>query len=208
MEHCRLAAEGSALRRRRARREDLEGAASHPEAPSMVLRDVTMSDLPIFFDQQLDPEANWMATFIAKDPADRDAFMARWTRMLRDETITIQTTLFDGQVAGSVLSYVDEDGQPEVSYWIGKPYWGKGIVTRALSAFLDHIKERPLYARAAKDNVGSLRVLEKCGFTRIGQDKGFSNARGEEVEEYILRLDYLNFAQISENMLGWLEGKE
>jgi RimJ/RimL family protein N-acetyltransferase len=95
----------------------------------------------------------------------------------------------NGSVAGSVSSYVDEDEHLEVTYWIGKPYWGKGIATCALSAFLEHSKVRPLYARAAKDNVGSLRVLEKCGFIRIGQDKGFSNARGQEVEEFILRLN-------------------
>ena len=153
------------------------------------LRDVTMSDLPIFFDQQLDPEANRMAAFTTKNPADRDAFMAHWSRILGDETTTNQTILFNGQVAGSVSSYQDEDKRLEVTYWIGKSSWGKGIATRALAAFLVHIKTRPLYARAAKDNFGSLRVLEKCGFVRIGEDSGFSNARGEEVEEFILRLD-------------------
>jgi len=162
---------------------------STPDTKSIVLRDVMMSDLPIFFDQQLDPEANRMAAFTRKDPADRDAFMAHWAKILRDETITIQTILFDGQVAGSVLSYVDEDGQREVSYWIGRPYWGKGVATRGLLAFLDHIKVRPLYARVAQDNFGSLRVLEKCRFTRIGEGRGFSEARGQEVEEFLLRLD-------------------
>ena len=115
--------------------------------------------------------------------------MAHWTRILEDETTSIQTILFNGQVAGSVFTYEDEDGRPEVSYWIGKSYWGKGIATRALSAFLKHIEVRPLYARAAKDNLASLRVLEKCGFARIGEDKGFANARSEEIEEFILRLD-------------------
>jgi len=162
---------------------------STPDTKSIVLRDVMMSDLPIFFDQQLDPEANRMAAFTRKDPADRDAFMAHWAKILRDETITIQTILFDGQVAGSVLSYVDEDGQREVSYWIGRPYWGKGVATRGLLAFLDHIKVRPLYARVAQDNIGSLRVLEKFRFTRIGEGRGFSEARGQEVEEFLLRLD-------------------
>ena len=156
---------------------------------SIVLREVMMSDLPIFFDQQLDPEANWMAAFTRKDPADRDTFMAHWMKILEDEATTIQTILFNGSVVGSVFSYVDEDEHPEVSYWIGKPYWDKGIATCALSAFLEHSKIRPLYARAAQDNIGSLRVLEKCGFTRIGEDKGFANARGEEVEEFLLRLD-------------------
>ena len=141
----------------------MEKAVPTPDTSDMLLRDVMRSDLPIFFDQQLDPDANHMAAFTAKDPSDRDAFLAHWSRILGDETITIQTILFDGQVAGSVLSYVDEDGQLEVSYWIGKPYWGKGVATRALSAFLKHIEVRPLYARAAKDNIGSLRVLENAG---------------------------------------------
>ena len=74
-----------------------------------------MSDLPIFFDQQLDPEANWMAAFTRKDPADRDAFMAHWTKILEDEANTIQTILFNGSVAGSVSSYVDEDEHLEVT---------------------------------------------------------------------------------------------
>ena len=166
-----------------------KGAPS-PSTSDVLLRDVTSSDLPIFFDQQLDPDANHMAAFTARDPTDRDAFMAHWTRILGDKTITIQTILLAGHVAGSVLSYEDEEfGKPEVSYWIGKLYWGKGIATRALSAFLEHSKVRPLYARAAKDNIGSLRVLEKCGFTRIGEGRGFSEARGEEVEEFLLRLD-------------------
>jgi RimJ/RimL family protein N-acetyltransferase len=149
-----------------------------------------MSDLSLFFEQQLDPEANQMAAFTSKNPADRDAFMGHWNKILEDETINIQTILFAGQVAGHILSYEDEEfGGPEVSYWMGRSYWGKGIASRALSAFLLHINARPLYARVAKDNSRSLRVLEKCGFTRIGEDKGFSNARGQETEEFILRLD-------------------
>jgi RimJ/RimL family protein N-acetyltransferase len=58
-----------------------------------------------------------------------------------------------------------------------------------LSAFLEYIKIRPLYARAAKDNLPSIRVLEKCGFKIISEDKGFSNARGKVVEEFILSLE-------------------
>lgn len=167
----------------------MDRRAPSPLTSDVLLRDVTESDLPIFFDQQLDSDANHMAAFTAKNPADRDAFTEHWTRILGDETITIKTILFDGQVVGSVLSYEDEEfGKPEVSYWIGKQYWGKGVATRALLVFLSHIKVRPLYARAVKDNIASLRVLEKCGFTICGEGKGFSNARGEEVEEFILRL--------------------
>lgn len=82
----------------------------------------------------------------------------------------------------------EQFGTPEVSYWIGREFWGKGIATRALSELLGHVKMRPLYARAAKDNIASLRVLQKCGFTICGEDKGFASARGEEIEEFILVL--------------------
>lgn len=71
-----------------------------------------------------------------------------------------------------------------MSYWLGRGYWGKGIATRALSAFLERSQIRPLYARAAKDNIGSIRVLEKCGFKTTGEDNG----HGAEVEEIILIL--------------------
>ena len=129
-----------------------------------------------------------MAAFTVKDPIDYEAFMTRWQRILIDETIRIRTIIYNDAVAGSVLSY-EESGDTEVSYWLGKNYWGHGITTRALSIFLGEIRLRPLYARAAKDNLASLRVLEKCGFQKIGEDQGFANAHGEEVEEYILKLD-------------------
>ena len=75
-----------------------------------------------------------------------------------------------------------------MSYWIGREFWGKGIATKALAVFLSAVKARPLYARAAKDNIASLRVLEKCGFAITGYERGFANARGEEVEEVVLEL--------------------
>ena len=109
-------------------------------------------------------------------------------KILADETITIKTILFNGIVTGHVSNF-EQFGEPEVSYWIGKEYWGHGIATKALSEFLEYIKVRPLYARAAKDNLASIRVLEKCRFKIISEDKGFSNARGKAVEEFILKLE-------------------
>jgi RimJ/RimL family protein N-acetyltransferase len=155
---------------------------------SVLLREISESDLPIFFEQQLDPEANYMAAFTAKDPEDRTAFTEHWAKILADETITLRTILFEGFVAGHIVSH-GWFGEPEISYWIGKEFWGRGIATRALSDLLDQLLDRPLYARVAKDNKASIRVLEKCGFALSGEDKGYSNARGEEVEEFILKLE-------------------
>jgi RimJ/RimL family protein N-acetyltransferase len=154
----------------------------------LLLRDVVNDDLPIFFAQQVNKEANHMAAFTAKDPTNQEAFTAHWLRNLANETTINKTIVCGGQVAGSVSSYEDE-GKPEVTYWLGKEYWRKGIATWALQAFLAHTnKRRPIYARVAKDNLGSRRVLEKCGFTVINESTGFANARGQEIEELLLEL--------------------
>jgi RimJ/RimL family protein N-acetyltransferase len=151
------------------------------------LRDVLDSDLPIFFEQERDPDATFMAAFTPNDPNDHAAFMAHWTKIRNDDSVINQTILADEKVAGYVAHF-PLFGDPAVAYWIGKEYWGKGITTQALTLFLEQVKTRPLYARAVKDNIGSIRVLQKCGFIISGEDKGFANARSAEVEEYILVL--------------------
>ena len=162
-------------------------AVQAPLPGTVQLRDVTEADLPIFFEQQLDATANYMAAFTAKDPTDREAFMAHWARVLGDMGILIKTILFEGQVAGYVSTH-GWFGELEVTYWLGKDYWGRGLATQALASFLQVQKSRPLAGRAAKDNVASIRVLQKCGFVLTGEDRGFANARDEEIEEVILTL--------------------
>ena len=150
----------------------------------ILLRDVTEDDLPIFFEHQLDPAATEMAAFPSRD---KDAFMAHWAKVMANDSVILKTILFDGQVAGNMVSF-EMSGKREVGYWIGKEYWGKGIATRALAAFLDQVKTRPLYAHVAKHNIGSRRVLEKCGFTIVGEDKGPLDAHGKKFEEFIFEL--------------------
>jgi len=154
-----------------------------------ILRDVEEDDLPIFFEQQLDPDAIYMAAFTTKDPTARDGFMAHWYRILTDDTSPVRTIVDDGHVAGYVASYIDEEfGKREVTYWIGKEYWGRGLATRALAEYLGQVTERPIYGRAAMDNKGSIRVMEKCGFVITGYAKGYANARDAVIEEVILEL--------------------
>lgn len=154
----------------------------------ITLRKTHINDLPLLFEFQRDEEANYMAAFGAKDPADRDAFMQKWNRIVNDKSVTMKTILYDNQVAGSVLSH-SAFGVPEVSYWIDKKFWGKGIATNALGEFLKTFTTRPVFARVVWDNKGSIRVLEKCGFEYNETETGFANARGKEVEEFIYKLE-------------------
>jgi RimJ/RimL family protein N-acetyltransferase len=132
-----------------------------------VLRDVVESDLPVFFEHQQDPEATAMADFPARD---REAFDAHWARILADDTLTKQTIVFEGQVAGNAVSW-NQDGRQLVGYWLGREFWGKGLATRALAELVDALGTRPLHAYVAKTNIGSIRVLEKCGFVPSDEDE-------------------------------------
>jgi RimJ/RimL family protein N-acetyltransferase len=156
------------------------GHAASPPRSGILLRDVTEDDLSIFFEDQMDPEAAHMAAFPSRD---REAFMAHWTRILGDETVITKTIVFDGEVAGNVVSF-EWSGRREVGYWIGRRHWGKGIATTALSAFLDHDTRRPLFAGVAKHNLASIRVLEKCGFTIV--DEGVGDP--DQAEHVLLKL--------------------
>jgi RimJ/RimL family protein N-acetyltransferase len=153
------------------------------------LRPVEDSDLDVLFEQQLDPEANHMAAFTALDPADRHAFDARWRRIRGDADLVVRTIVADGEVAGSISRWRDPalPGH-EVTYWLGREHWGKGIATSALRQFLPLVPERPLFGRCAADNAASRPVLEKCGFVVEAEERGFANARGAEIDELVLRL--------------------
>jgi len=151
----------------------------------VLLRDVREDDLATFFEQQLDPVATAMADFPAKE---RDAFIAHWRKILGDDTVATRTVLHDGLVAGNIVSF-GEPGARQVGYWFGRRFWDMGVATTALSAFLDLVTMRPLFAHVARHNAASLRVLEKCGFTVIGCEKAPAGDGGEDIEELSLRLD-------------------
>lgn len=150
----------------------------------VLLRAVLPDDLPIFYEQQRDPVAIQMADFLSRD---REAFDAHWAKVLVDPTCRVRTILFRGQVAGNVGSFLLQ-GTRHVGYWLGQEFWGKGIATQALADFLNYDAVRPLYARVAKHNLASIRVLEKCGFQRAGEDNTPLQPGGEAVEDWIMKL--------------------
>lgn len=133
---------------------------------NIFLRDVIDDDLPVFFEQQNDPIANEMAAFPARD---RDAFMAHWAKIRLKENVLLKTIVYSGLVAGNMVSF-DMEGHREVGYWLGREFWGKGIASKALTEFLSYETTRPLYGVVVKHNVGSRRVLEKCGFQVVREE--------------------------------------
>ena len=155
---------------------------------NVSLRPLEDRDLDAIFEQMTDPESVRMAAFTSEELTDRRAFLNRMSRLRADPSASNRVIDVDGAIAGTIASFRIDD-QREVTYWVDRTLWGKGVASAALQLLLAETAERPLYARAASDNLGSLRVLEKAGFRRIGVDRGFAFGRGEEIEETILRLD-------------------
>ena len=147
----------------------------------MKLRPVEPDDVAVFFEHQQDPLAREMAVFGARD---RQAHDEHWRRILADPDVIARTIVVEETVAGNIGSW-SSDGQRYVGYWIGREFWGRGVATQAVRALAEEINERPLVALVATTNVGSCRVLEKNGFTRVARRP----SREDGVEEFVYRLN-------------------
>ena len=107
---------------------------------------------------------------------------------MTDAETVLRTVLFEGRIAGNIVSWRTPDERC-VGYWLGQAFWGKGIATQALRALCLELDERPLVAYVARHNIGSRRVLEKCGFAIVGELSIAPTASEPEIREYVLRLD-------------------
>ena len=152
------------------------------------LRPTKIADLDILFQFQLDKEGGYLAAFMPNDPTDKTAYLNKYTKLLSDSTVNNQTILIDNIIVGSISKFVME-GDTEITYWIDRKFWGQGIATKSLKVFLTIETTRPIFGRVAFDNFGSQKVLERCGFKKIGSDKGFANVRQAEIEEFIYKLN-------------------
>ncbi|MBB6036917.1 GNAT family N-acetyltransferase [Phytomonospora endophytica] len=135
---------------------------------TILLRPVELTDLDAFFAYESEPEGRRRAVFPERD---RETFMTHWkTRILAGPDVRARTVLVDGEVAGNILSW-SQDGRQMVGYWYGQRFWGRGIGSLALAEYVKEMPDRPLYADTVEGNIGSIRVLERCGFARIDSDE-------------------------------------
>ncbi len=152
--------------------------------PAVHLRNVEDQDIEVFFEHEADPQAVEMAAFPARD---RDQVAAHWAKVRGDDTLVVRTVVADGAAAGYICSW-PQDGQQLLGYWIGREFWGRGVATRALALLAEEVSVRPLYAHVVAHNVGSIRVLEKCGFRHDRAEGAKPPAPDDGIEEltYVL----------------------
>ncbi len=154
----------------------------------ITLNPTTISDFERLFVFQSDMDGIQMAAFMPPNPLGKEAFLEKWINILQRTDVNMQTIYADGIIVGSIGKY-DIEGDAQITYWLDKAFWGKGIATEALTMFLAFEKQRPMFGSTAFDNIGSQRVLEKCGFVKIRSEIGFAAARNKDIVEFIYRLD-------------------
>lgn len=155
---------------------------------AVTLRELRDEDLDALFQWMRDPVAVRMAAFTDSDPDDRAAFDLKQARLRSDPDIAYVAVDRDGELVGTVATFT-LDGERELTYWIAREHWGQGCATAAVAAILRADRTRPMVARVASANVGSLRVLEKSGFVGVGRETSYADGVSDEIEETILRLD-------------------
>ena len=153
--------------------------------PEVRLRRVEDDDVAVFFEHQSDPLAVAMAAFPARD---EERFAAHWDKLRADDALVVRTIVADGEVAGNIGSW-SQDGQQLLGYWVGREWWGRGVATRALALLVAEVRTRPLHAHVVAHNVGSIRVLEKCGFRRDPTQEAEATAPTDGIVELVYVLD-------------------
>lgn len=96
----------------------------------VTLRPTQEADLAALFEFQLNEEAAYLAAFMPQDYTDPVAYRAKYRRFLRDPTIHMQTILVDGVLAGSIAKF-ETEGDAEITYWLARSFWGRGVATAA-----------------------------------------------------------------------------
>ena len=128
-----------------------------------------------------------MAAYTADDPDDRAAFDEWMMRHRASPEVSMFTITERGGFAGTAATFT-VDGDREVTYWVARHAWGRGVATAALKLLVSREPVRPLFARVATHNLRSQEVLRKIGFTEVSRDRAFAPGVGREIEEIVFTL--------------------
>ncbi|WP_266364381.1 GNAT family N-acetyltransferase [Tellurirhabdus rosea] len=130
----------------------------------------------------------------------RDA--TSWIRMNRSYQMPVNLAIeIDGRAVGNVGFTIKEDiyrYNAEIGYWLGEPYWGRGIMSEAVPAMVEYVfhnfQINRLYACVLEGNSASMRVLEGAGFRPEAVMRKAAVKNNRYLDEHIfamLREEYL-----------------
>ena len=153
----------------------------------LILRPLDLEDAPAI--QRLC--GNWkVARMLARVPHPYpDGLAERWISAqprLRDEALSYGFAVeLDGELIGNVGLERQQGGNFELGYWIGEPWWGRGLATeaagRATAFAFERLAVESLVSGHFALNPASGRVLEKIGFAAAGESRRWCEARRREL---------------------------
>ncbi|HSM08904.1 MAG TPA: GNAT family N-acetyltransferase [Gemmatimonadota bacterium] len=152
----------------------------------ITYRSASEADIAEFIRLEGDEVSAHMAAFVSPRAAEERT--SHWQHVLARPDTRNHTIEADGTILGWIASF-QRGSDREVTYWIDRSFWGRGIASAALAHLLTVDLVRPLFARVASDNTRSVRVLEKSGFVAVDIERAYAPTRGEEIDELIFRLD-------------------
>lgn len=123
-----------------------------------------------------DPEVTKFLTWSSHESIEvTNKVIDRWLEEEKDpKTIRFVITLKDCDEPIGIIDVVNYiDGDPEIGYCLSKKYWNQGLMTEACEAFVKYLFDigfAKVLIKAVVENIGSNRVIEKCGFKFTHQE--------------------------------------
>lgn len=156
--------------------------------PRLLLRAMTAEDIPALVKYANNPKIAERVLNIPYPYREHDAIF-RMSKVLqgfnRNTHFSFAMILTAAQeLVGEIGLYpMPENKQGQMAYWVAEPYWGRGLASEAVAAVLafgfSALSLDLIFAECKRDNLGSIRVLEKNGMRAVGT--------GRSVEQYYLR---------------------
>ena len=127
-------------------------------------------EVAIFKNWASDPEVAKYVTWSAHENVEvTKALVDMWIKEYEDKNTHRFLITFEGkkEPIGSIDVVKYHEGNPEIGYCLSRKYWNKGYMTQAVNLFIEYLYNQgfnKIYIRADENNIGSIRVIEKCGF--------------------------------------------
>jgi RimJ/RimL family protein N-acetyltransferase len=172
----------------------------------LLLRPITMADRDAFFDIHSDAETlkYWSGEPIS-ERSEADSLVKREIEMsLQEKCLNWAVALPDSNLLIGkfvLFTFSEQNRRAEVGYILDRRHWGLGYMSEVMSCVLDYafnvLKLHRLEADTDPDNVASLALLEKFGFSREGLFRQRWYINGQWLDSVMLGLlkqDYQNRA--------------
>ncbi len=163
---------------------------------TVTIAPITEEDIKALYPMGSTKAISWMSGGGLKYPTPYAEFRTKNTIAVSDDVGEQETWVINhkGEPAGSIGYFRRENDSPlEIGYWLGEPFWGMGIASKALMLALDAIRLNGvtgvITATALKENIGSAKVLQKCGFDITGEENTHSPARDMMVDVIHYKVD-------------------